>query len=209
MHDLPLFILAATLLNLTPGPDMAYFGSRAASQGFRSGLVAFMGVCTGCLVHTIAAALGLSAILMTSTTAFFIVKMAGAAYLLWVGIGMLRGADGSAMRIESGLGTAAARRLFMQGFFTNALNPKVALFFLAFLPQFIDTANPDRATAFVMLGLLFIFNSMLTMIPLIWVFARLGARARAGSRVVDAMNRACGALFVGIGVKLAFSERPA
>ncbi|HEX4859564.1 MAG TPA: LysE family translocator [Usitatibacteraceae bacterium] len=209
IHDLPLFILAGIVLNFTPGPDMAYFGSRAASQGFKGGVAAFMGVCAGCLLHTLAAALGLSAILLTSAEAFFVVKLVGAGYLLWVGIGMLRESRRAALAIDSSLAAVPYGKLFMQGFLTNALNPKIALFFLAFLPQFIEPGSPDRAPAFVLLGLVFILNSMVTMIPLIWMFARLGARMRAGSRLVDWLNRACGALFVGVGIRLALTERPA
>jgi threonine/homoserine/homoserine lactone efflux protein len=211
MHDLPLFILAGILLNLTPGPDMAFFGSRAASQGFKSGLAAFMGVCAGCLVHTFAAALGLSAILMTSAEAFLVVKLIGAAYLIWVGIGMLREKSSSALKLDGSMAPISHRKVFMQGFWTNTLNPKVALFFLAFLPQFIDAGTADRALAFVILGFIFILNSMVTMIPLIWFFARMGERARVhgSSAIATWLNRTCGALFVGVGIKLALTERPA
>jgi threonine/homoserine/homoserine lactone efflux protein len=211
MHDLPLFILAGILLNLTPGPDMAFFGSRAASQGFKSGLSAFMGVCAGCLVHTFAAALGLSAILMTSAEAFLVVKLIGAAYLIWVGIGMLREKSSSALKLDGSMASISHRKVFMQGFWTNTLNPKVALFFLAFLPQFIDAGTPDRALAFITLGFIFILNSMITMIPLICFFARMGERARVhgSSAIATWLNRTCGALFVGVGIKLALTERPA
>ncbi|MBL8520480.1 MAG: LysE family translocator [Betaproteobacteria bacterium] len=209
LQDLPLFFAAAILLNITPGPDMAFFGSRAVSQGFRSGLVAFLGVCAGCLVHTFAAALGLSAILQTSAGAFLVVKLVGAAYLLWIGIGLLRDTGNGGLQLDGALAAASHRKVFMQGFLTNTLNPKVALFFLAFLPQFIDPATPDRALAFVTLGLLFILNSMITMIPLIRFFASMGARVRADSRIATWLNRGCGALFVAVGVKLALSERPA
>ena len=209
MHDLPLFILAGILLHLTPGPDMAFFGSRAASQGFKSGLAAFMGVCAGCLVHTVAAALGLSAILMTSAEAFLVVKLVGAAYLIWVGVGMLREKSANALRLDGTMASISHRTVFLQGFWTNTLNPKVALFFLAFLPQFIHADTPDRALAFVILGFIFILNSMVTMVPLIWFFARMGARMRGSSAITAWLNRACGALFVGVGIKLALTERPA
>ncbi|MBL8513193.1 MAG: LysE family translocator [Betaproteobacteria bacterium] len=208
-HDLPLFILAGIVLNFTPGPDMVFFGSRAASQGFKSGLAAFMGVCAGCLVHTLAAALGLSAILTTSAEAFLVVKVIGAAYLIWVGIGMLRERSAGALTLDGALSVAPHRIAFMQGFWTNTLNPKVALFFLAFLPQFIHAGTPDRALAFFILGFIFILNSMVTMIPLIWFFARMGERVRGSAAITTWLNRACGALFVGVGIKLALTERPA
>lgn len=208
IHDFPYFILAGIVLNLTPGPDMALFGSRAASQGFFSGAAAFAGVCAGCLIHTVAAALGLSAILMTSANAFFVVKLIGAAYLVYVGISMLRESTGG-LAIDTSQASIPHRRMFMQGFLTNVLNPKVAIFFLAFLPQFIDTHSEARATAFLVLGLVFIVNSAIVCLPMIWLFARSGAALRGSRRLTTWINRGCGALFVGVGVKLAFSERPA
>lgn len=208
ISDLPLFILAGILLNLTPGPDMAYYGSRAASQGFKSGMAGLFGVCAGCLVHTFAAALGLSAILSTSAEAFLIVKLIGAAYLLWVGFGMLRETSQGGLKLNAGLEAISHRKVFMQGLLTNTLNPKVALFFLAFLPQFIGPDSTQRAWAFVILGLIFIVNSIVVMTPLIWFCARMGERVRGSSAITTWLNRACGALFVGVGIKLALTERP-
>lgn len=162
IHDLPLFILAGLLLNITPGPDMLYIAGRTASQGFRSGLAAVMGINAGCLVHTFAAAIGLSAILTTSAEAFFVVKLVGAAYLVYVGISLLlqKQPDGAALDISSTLPSKTTRQAFWQGFLTNVLNPKVALFFLAFLPQFISADSTTKPVALVVLGIIFIFNSL-------------------------------------------------
>src|SRR3954464_15528456 len=134
-HDLWLFVLSGLLLNITPGPDTLYIVARSTTQGFRGGAMAAMGIGAGTLVHILAAVLGLSAILAASATAFTVVKVAGAIYLLYVGISLLRSqpAAHAAPRTEP----APRGTVFMQGFLTNVLNPKVALFFLALLPQFV------------------------------------------------------------------------
>jgi threonine/homoserine/homoserine lactone efflux protein len=137
VHDLPLFILAGLLLNITPGADLALIGARSAGHGFRSGAAAALGVGAGCFVHVAAAALGLSALIAGSATAFSLLRWLGAAYLVWLGIGLLRG-SGTAAGASAPSPSMSAWRSFVQGFLTNALNPKVALFFLAFLPQFIE-----------------------------------------------------------------------
>ena len=210
IHDLPLFILAGLLLNITPGPDMLYIAGRTASQGFRSGLAAVMGINAGCLVHTFAAAIGLSAILTTSAEAFFVVKLVGAAYLVYVGISLLlqKQPDGAALDISSTLPSKTTRQAFWQGFLTNVLNPKVALFFLAFLPQFISADSTTKPVALVVLGIIFIFNSLFVTIS----FAALVAQARDlfqnSSRIASWLNRCCGVLFIAIGVKLALTEKP-
>ena len=214
IHDLPLFILAGLLLNITPGPDMLYIAGRTASQGFRSGLAAVMGINAGCLVHTFAAAIGLSAILTASAEAFFLVKMVGAAYLVYVGFSLLleKQSSNSAMEISSALPSKTIRQAFWQGFLTNVLNPKVALFFLAFLPQFIAVDSTAKPAAFVLLGIIFIFNSLFITIGFAALVMQLQKHARArftnASRAALWLNRSCGALFIAIGVKLAISEKP-
>ena len=209
IHDLPLFILAGLLLNITPGPDMLYIAGRTARQGFRSGLAAVMGINVGCLVHTFAAAIGLSAILMASTKAFFIVKLLGAAYLVYVGISLLMEKErgSTSLKISSTLPLKTARQVFWQGFLTNVLNPKVALFFLAFLPQFISTDSTTKPAAFVLLGVIFIFNSLFVTIGFAALIAHASARFQRSSRIALWLNRCCGALFVGIGVKLALTGK--
>src|SRR5678815_830249 len=148
-HDLWLFVLSGLLLNVTPGPDTLYIVARSTTQGFRGGAVAAMGIGAGTLVHILAAALGLSAILAASASAFTLVKFAGAIYLLYVGVSLLRSRAPAqdAPRIER----APLQAVFMQGFLTNVLNPKVALFFLALLPQFVDAGAPSKALAFLFL----------------------------------------------------------
>ena len=207
IHDLPLFILAGLLLNITPGPDMLYIAGRTASQGFRSGLAAVMGINAGCLVHTLAGAIGFSAILMASAEAFFVVKLVGAAYLVYVGISLLLEKQKAATEISSTLPSKTIRQAFWQGFLTNVLNPKVALFFLAFLPQFILSDSSAKPAAFIVLGVIFIINSLFVTIGFAAIVARARTRIQSSSRVALWLNRSCGALFIAIGVKLALTEK--
>ena len=208
IHDLALFVLSGLLLNITPGPDSLYIVGRSASQGWRAGATAAFGVGSGTLVHVLAAAFGLSAILATSAAAFTVVKLLGAGYLLYVGVSLLRSrsgspANGSVQRIAP----ATLRQIYTQGFLTNLLNPKVALFFLAFVPQFIDPTAPDKPLAFVALGAIFDFNGMLWCNFLAWSAATAGARLKGNARLANILNRMTGCLFVGLGIKLVFARQ--
>lgn len=205
VHDLPLFIAAGLLLNITPGADLALIGARCAAQGFRSGAAAALGVGAGCFVHVSAAALGLSALIASSAAAFTVLRWVGAAYLVWLGIGLLR-TRGDSAQTATATPAITVWRSFVQGFLTNALNPKVALFFLAFLPQFIDTAAPQKGWAFVVLGIVFAVNGTLVNVAFAAVVARMrGALARRGS-FGRWLSRGVGALFVALGVRLALFE---
>lgn len=205
-HDLALFVISGLLLNITPGPDSIYIASRAASQGFRAGSAAALGIGAGTLVHVLAAAFGLSALLATSATAFTVVKLIGAAYLVWMGIGLLR-SKAAASGAAPSLPAAPLAAIFWQGFLTNVLNPKVALFFLAFVPQFIDPAAPSKAWAFVFLGCVFNFNGMLWCHGLALLAAGAGRRFKASARVAQWLQRSIGALFLFLGVKLALARQ--
>jgi len=146
--DLALFVVSALLLNITPGPDTLYILGRTASQGWRCGTLAAFGIAAGLLVHTLAAAVGLSALLAASAAAFTLLKWAGAAYLVYIGVSLFFASPANrSPRPE--LHAAGLRAVFLQGFLTNVLNPKVALFFLAFLPQFVDPSAPNKALAFL------------------------------------------------------------
>jgi threonine/homoserine/homoserine lactone efflux protein len=210
VHGLPLFIAAALLLNITPGPDMLFVAGSAAARGRRAGVQAALGIGAGCLLHVALAAVGLSALLAASALAFGIVKWVGAAYLVWCGIGLLR-ARPTAVRPEVSKGPRDQQRsAFWQGALTNALNPKVALFFLAFLPQFIDPAGEHRAPGFVVLGLLFDLGGTLVNIAVALAagWLREALATRAGARQLGLwLQRAVGAVFVGLGLRLAFSAR--
>lgn len=222
-HDLGLFIASGLLLNMTPGPDSLLIMARGATQGFRAGSAAALGIGAGTCVHILAAALGLSALLSASAAAFTVVKLLGAAYLVYLGIGLLfkraalepRGEDGPgaealAAAIDAPVPPAAPlRRIFAQGFLTNVLNPKVGLFFLAFVPQFISADAPSKAAAFLFLGAVFNVNGMLWCHLLAWTSATAGARARGRgwARTLGRwLNRGIGALFLAFGVRLAMAE---
>lgn len=208
VHDLALFMSAALLLNLTPGPDMLFVIGSGAAHGRRAGVLAALGVGVGCGVHIVLAAVGLSALLATSTLAFTVVKWTGAAYLVWIGITLLRARPAPASVAAAPL--PPGRSVLWQGALTNALNPKVALFFLAFLPQFVDAGAPGQALAFAMLGLLFTVSGTLVNVIVGLGAAGLARRLAGGTasgRAGAWLQRIAGALFVGLGLRLAFSGR--
>ncbi len=207
IHDYAMFAATAFLLNLTPGPDTMYILGRSLAQGRRSGFASVFGISTGCLVHTIAAAFGLSAILLASATAFAFVKFVGAAYLIYLGIQMLRSKTSleDGLLVEKKLDYSA---IFRQGVLTNVLNPKVALFFLALMPQFVDKNNEDPAIAFLVLGLTFVTMGTLWCCCLVYFATFLNNRIRQSPRASTWISRGTGFMFLGLGVRLAVSEKP-
>lgn len=205
IHDLALFIVSGLLLNITPGQDVAYIVSRSASHGWKTGALAALGVGAGCFVHVFAAALGLSAILATSATAFTVVKLMGAAYLVWIGVTMWR-SNGKPEGAGQELHRVSRRKILSQGFLTNALNPKVALFFLAFLPQFVSAGSQSKPLAFLLLGMLFTINGTLVNLIWAWTADRASNLFAGGGRYGVWIKRAAGSLFIGLGVRLALTE---
>ena len=206
IHDLTLFIISGLLLNIMPGPDSLLIMARSAGQGWRAGVAAALGIGTGTMVHVLAAAIGMSAILATSATAFTIVKYIGAAYILWMAVGLLRSKRSDPTSAVS-VPALPYRKIFAQGLLTNLLNPKVAIFFLAFVPQFIDAASPSKAIAFIILGAIFNFNGMLWCVFLALFTAFASARIRVSPTVSQWLNRVTGGLFIWLGVKLALSKQ--
>jgi len=205
-HDLPLFVVTAFVLYATPGVDMLFTLSRTLQHGWRTGMAAALGITAGCVVHTAAAALGLAALLAASAFAFTAVKWLGAAYLLWLAWGMLRASMSDARPTLVRAPPAAARQVFAQGFLTNVLNPKVALFFLALLPQFISPDAPDKPVAFLFLGAVFVAGGALFLFALVALAHRL--RAFGASRVTQrVLNAVGGALFAALAVRLVQAER--
>ena len=207
IHDLWLFIVSGLVLNITPGPDTAYIVGRSAQLGWRGGALAAIGISTGCLVHVMACAAGLSALLAASAAAFTAVKWLGAAYLCYIGITMLL----SRHRTETNPaakddGAVPLRRVFWQGTLTNVLNPKVALFFLAFLPQFVATDSPHKALAFLLLGAIFIFNGTLWCLGVAAFAARTARRINRNGQAMAWINRALGGMFVYLGARLALLQ---
>lgn len=207
-HDLALFFLSALALNLTPGPDMANVVASSARAGAKGGIVAALGAGVGGLVHIAAAACGISALLAASAAAFSAIKFAGAAYLVVLGLRMAFARSGAAVPQSA---PAAARDpaprlvpIFRQAVAINVLNPKVALFFLAFLPQFIDADAPGKPLAFLFLGLIFDVNGTIWNAAIACAAARIARAFAPGGSFRRRAERALGALFVGLGVRLAF-----
>ncbi len=207
VHDLALFIISGLILNITPGADVAYIVSRSATLGWRQGIVAALGIGTGCFVHVFSAALGLSAILATSATAFTVVKLAGAAYLIYIGVGLLWNKNGNSKgAAQTKATTISKRKVFSQGFLTNALNPKVALFFLAFLPQFVSADAPSKPLAFFFLGVLFTINAVFINLLWAWSAARVSNLLSGNGRFGIWAKRMGGAVFMGLGIRLAMTD---
>ena len=207
IHDFWLFFASALLLNIAPGPDTAYVAGRSVQLGWRGGVAAALGISTGCLTHVLAVAVGLSALLVASATAFTAVKWLGAAYLCYIGLTTLfsrpKNTDESAPRENGGISLS---RVFWQGALTDVLNPKVAMFFLAFLPQFVDADAPHKPLAFLALGLIFIFNGTLWCLSVAVTAAHAAGRVRNSGRAMALINRGLGALFVYLGVRIALAQ---
>lgn len=209
--QLLVFIAAGWLLNLTPGPDVLYIVNNALKGGLRAGMVAALGIVSGCFVHVFAAAFGVTALLATSAMAFSVLKWAGAAYLVWMGARLLLARDGSAPRLSSASISQKPvdlRSVYQRGFLTNVLNPKVALFFLAFVPQFIAHDAPNKVVVFLLLGLVFNINSLPINFAYAWMAAKAAQSLLTVQRAMRWMDRLAGLMFVGFGVKLALTENP-
>jgi threonine/homoserine/homoserine lactone efflux protein len=206
-HDLLLFVASGVLLNITPGPDMLYVVARSSAQGVRAGAAAALGIAAGCVVHILAAAFGLSAVIAASATAFTVLKVLGAGYLVYVGVSLLATSRATLDAMPAMKhAPAKLRAVFIQGFLTNALNPKVALFFLALLPQFIDADAPSKPLAFLFLGAIFNLNGTLWNLLVAWSAARFGAGFH-GTRLAVWLNRCIGGVFVYLGIRIAFAKQ--
>src|SRR6266480_5244389 len=195
IHDFGLFLAAGILLNLTPGPDTVYILGRSIAQGREAGTASALGICVGSIFHTCAAALGLSAILATSALAFGAIKLLGGAYLIFLGIKMLLDRQ-KHLSLPSSFRRRTTAAAFRQGVLTNVLNPKVALFFLAFLPQFIDPASNMKVAAFIVLGLTFVTTGTIWCLVLAWFASSFSERLRNNENVAHWLNRTAGAIFV-------------
>jgi threonine/homoserine/homoserine lactone efflux protein len=206
IHELWLFILSGLLLNVTPGPDTAYIVGRSIQFGWRGGVAAVIGICCGCLVHVFGAAIGLSALLMASSAAFTVLKWAGAAYLLVTGVQMLLSHSRPLAEAAVAGNETSLARVFWQGALTNVLNPKVALFFLAFLPQFVTAESAHKTLAFLVLGLIFITSGTLWCFGIAAFAARAADRIRQSAGAMAWINRALGGLFVYLGIRVAMLE---
>ena len=206
IQNFSLFLVSCILLNLTPGQDTMFILGRGIAQGRKAGMISVLGIMSGVLIHTSFAALGLSAILATSSLAFSIVKYAGAGYLIWIGVGFLRNG-----RHDDKLEAVERKRLsswtiYRQGVLTNLLNPKVSLFFLSFLPQFVDLQTEFVLIPFIVLGMTFFITGSIWCMVLVYGSAWLTDKFRNRTAMGGILKKLTGTLFVGLGIKLAFSH---
>ena len=206
IQDFSLFLISCILLNLTPGQDTMYIVGRSVAQGKKAGVWSALGIMSGVLIHTLLAALGLSAILTTSSLAFSIVKYVGAGYLIWMGIGFIR-SGGNHDRTDISTRTPHNPfAIYRQGVLTNLFNPKVALFFLSFLPQFVDPRVDSVFVAFMLLGMVFFTTGSIWCVTLAIGASWLTDRFRNNTSMGGSLKKLTGILLVGLGVKLAFAH---
>lgn len=203
IHTLALFSAAALVLLLVPGPAVLYIVNRSIAQGARAGLVSVAGIHVGTLVHVAAGILGLSAILMTSAAAFGAVKVAGAVYLVWLGI---RAWTGAGRETPTTVSSRPLRRVFVDGVVVNTLNPKTAAFFLAFVPQFVDHTRPDTTSQLLILGGLFIALGIISDGAYALAAGSIGGWFARNPTYTTVRDRASGAVLVGLGAAALFAR---
>ncbi len=200
MESLPLFIIASIALIVTPGPDLVYVLTRGIAGGRQSGVASAMGVSAGLLVHTGAAALGLAVLLKTSAIGFLLVKTAGGLYLLYLGVHMIRN-RGSFNLPQSKRGVET-RKCFLQGFVSNVLNPKIAIFFVTFLPQFVSLESAHQGLCLAALGLLFAAMTVVFLVLLGLFAGRIGGWLQRTAGASSIINSAAGSILIGLGLLL-------
>jgi threonine/homoserine/homoserine lactone efflux protein len=207
IHGYWLFVSAGVLLNLTPGQDTMFIIGRSLTGGVKSGVAAACGISIGAVFHTLAAALGLAAILATSAVAFTVVKLLGAGYLMYLGVKLLLAkAPTERPAPANSIASAGSRSTLLQGILTNVLNPKVALFFLAFLPQFIEPTSSTKTLAFLALGATFITTGLSWCLVIAVAAARLQAFFVRSPKLRTSIDRVVGGLFLALGAHLAWSR---
>ena len=200
-----LFVGVAWALIIAPGPDMLYVITRGLAHGRRAGILSAVGVICGILVHTTAVAFGLTVILQTSAVAFLVVKYVGATYLIYLGIRAWR--DKGAFSLQTQPSVVSARMVFWQGVLSNVLNPKVAIFFLAFLPQFVDKGSPQVTLQMVTLGLTFAFFGLCFLLVVGYSSGAIGGWLTRRPHRARFLQRLAGATLIALGIRLALPER--
>jgi threonine/homoserine/homoserine lactone efflux protein len=212
IENFAVFVAASIALNLTPGQDSLFIVGQGVARGRVAGVSSAFGISAGSLIHTLAAAFGLSAVLAASATAFEAVKWVGTAYLIFLGVRMLLARDVELPAVSGGEGPEAVRwdsLAFRRGVMTNVLNPKVAVFFLAFLPQFVAADGANAIVPLLILGVTFICTGTAWGLTLALMSARFSARARSNPDGLRWVRRLAGLLFIGLGLRLAVSRSPA
>jgi threonine/homoserine/homoserine lactone efflux protein len=207
IHHYWLFIATAIVLVITPGQDTFFILGRSLAGGRAAGIAAALGITAGSVIHTLLAALGLSALLATSPYAFMAVKFAGAAYLVYIGVRALMSRASGLPGEESGKSAGGHWAAFRSGVVTNLLNPKVGLFFLALMPQFIDASSSNKVLAFMLLGLTFVTLGVAWCVVLAIAAASLRGWFLRRPSMATVMNRVAGAMFVALGIRLAMTRQ--
>lgn len=203
LHSYLLFIGAVVLLVIAPGPDMAYILARTIAQGRRAGMLAAVGINVGAYVHVAASVLGLSALLAASSTAFMAVKWAGACYLVWLGVQAVVSKAGPVNFAANQAKLLNGKAIFWQGFLSDVLNPKVAIFFLAFLPQFIDVGSQRETQQLLLLGVTCNVIAVGLNLTLVYFASAATAGLRKNCKLTGRLNKAMGTVFIFLGVRLA------
>ncbi len=205
--DNPLFFVGAgILLNLYPGPDTLYIVGRSLAQGRGAGVCAALGISSGAMIHTVLGAFGLSAVLAASASAFTVLKYLGAAYLIYQGVRLILEKPEAAGLASTEQPRAGLLRIYRQGVLTNVLNPKVAIFFLAFLPQFIAASSPNKVFSFIVLGMIFITTGTIWCVVVALFASGIGKRLRSSGNMAGRLRKINGTLFMLLGLKLAVSR---
>lgn len=201
------FLIAGILLNLTPGNDTIFILSKSIGQGRKAGIISALGIAAGTVVHTLLAAFGLSIIIAKSLVLFNIIKYAGAAYLFYIGYKMITDRGGLQFQDIKKKSEVNFIIIFRDAVITNVLNPKVGLFFISFLPQFIDPVAASPVTGFLLLGLTFICTGLTWCIVLALFSSAIFKGLKQHSKFSSLVNRICGAAIIGLGIKAALTNR--
>lgn len=201
------FILTGLLLNITPGNDTIFILSRSMAQGKKAGIMSVLGIATGSLIHTTLAAFGLSIIIAKSILVFNIIKYAGAAYLLYIGYKMLT--DKKQLDTETAIegNTIDLKKIYRDGVITNVLNPKVALFFISFLPQFIDPKTTNTIIPFIQLGVTFTITGTIWCLILANFASIIFSKLKNNKKLSNYVNKACGGVLIALGIKIALTSK--
>jgi threonine/homoserine/homoserine lactone efflux protein len=202
------YLAAVLVITFTPGPDMTLFLSKAVTQGRAAGLAAMLGAAAGVLVHTTLVALGLSALLAASASAFFVLKVVGALYLLWLAVGVVR--HGSALNLDASrppVGSEPLRRTWAKGLAVNLLNPKIIMFFVTFLPQFVAAGDPHAAQKLIFLGVVFVVVTIPFCAAMILSAARLANLLKRAPRIMRTVDWLCAGVFGAFAVRLILAQR--
>ncbi|MEO8514210.1 MAG: LysE family translocator [Ignavibacteria bacterium] len=204
VNNILLFAIAGLTLNITPGPDMMFVITRSISEGSKSGVISSLGIATGSIFHTLAVAFGLSALLMAVPAAYEIIKYTGAAYLVYLGIKMI--VKKQSLQVESEKKPVKMHSVYYQAILTNIFNPKVALFFLAFLPQFVNNSH-DITSQIIFLGILFNINATIVNILVALTAGKMGKAIKSKLNNSRIFKWITASVFIGLGVRLAMLER--